>query len=109
MRVGLLFALNTAAKEAAYMIETMIRNSRDKQFRMVLYLDKNTAKYVLAFNGMDNFEHEEHYYDHFGEAFDAFAKNMRWYNNQLPQPCTEEEFLGLKKHTLYPEDKDGSR
>ena len=67
-------------------------------------LERVDGEYVLMFTCQRIFftpQTETHRFDNFEDAFQHYSNNMRYYNNVRPEPLTEEQFLGLKKGTLY--------
>lgn len=76
-------------------------------FRGVPYtmsLERVDGEYVLTFACQRLFstpQIEQHSFEQFDDAFHHYAANCHYYNNVRPKPLTEEQFLGLKKGTLY--------
>lgn len=86
------------------MLNTEIRQfNTDYLFRMQVIYDTRSDRWILSFACMHPGHNrgEEHACKSFMDALERFNKNCRYYG--VPeQYCTEEQFLGLKKGTLYP-------
>lgn len=86
------------------MLNTEIRQfNTNYLFRMQVVYNTKSDCWVLSFASMcpRHSREEEHICKSFMDALERFNKNCRYYG--VPeQYCTEEQFLGLKKGTLYP-------
>jgi hypothetical protein len=66
-------------------------------------LERKEGKYVLTFTSQHRLfpRTEVHVFEDYTTAMEHYANNCHYYNNVRPEPLTEEQFLGLKRGTLY--------
>ena len=76
-------------------------------YEMELVRDTEKDKYVVQFTSCDTrvSNYERHEFDQYCDAWDCFARNMHYYNDVVPAPVSEEQFLGLPKGFLYPKQE----
>ena len=67
-------------------------------------LERVDGEYVLMFTCqriLSTPQTETRHFSDFDTAFQHYSNNCHYYNNVRPEPLTEEQFLGLKRGTLY--------
>jgi hypothetical protein len=76
-------------------------------YEMELVRDTEKGKYVVQFTSCDARAPgiERHEFDQYSDAWNCFARNMHYYNDVVPVPVSEEQFLGLPKGFLYPKQE----
>lgn len=85
-------------------VSTIIRQfSTDRPYRMEVFYNTNSGKWILSFTSMDSRHiHEvETVCESFGEVMGKYRSNCRYYGVPEPSRITEEEFLGLPAGFLY--------
>lgn len=76
-------------------------------YEMELVRDTEKDKYVVQFTSRDTRAPgiERHEFTQYSDAWNCFARNMHYYNDVVPAPVSEEQFLGLPKGFLYPKQE----
>jgi hypothetical protein len=76
-------------------------------YEMELVRDTEKDKYVVQFTSRDARAPglERHEFNQYCDAWNCFARNMHYYNDVVPAPISEEQFLGLPKGFLYPKQE----
>lgn len=87
-------------------MQTVINNN-GINYTMSLTRDSEQNKYVLQFTSHHRFVGgtETHTFEDFTTAWDHYVRNCHYYNVVVPEPLTEEQFLGIPSGTLYKEPK----
>ena len=84
-------------------MHTTITTFEGVKYTMSLERDVKNNVYVLTFSSQHRFiqRTERHTFEDFTTAWDHYVRNCHYYNVDVPEPLTEEQFLGIPKGVLY--------
>lgn len=92
-------------------VSTIIHQfSTDCPYRMEVFYNTVSKKWVLSFTSMDprHIHETETVCESFDAVMEKYRSNCRYYGIPEPARITEEEFLGLPTGFLYDRVKEGN-